>query len=108
MPFEQEFLTMMPRSIGIKPMTSRDAWGNRSYGTISYYQGRIQNKRRKVINRDGDEVISETTLYLATTVNIGIDDQITMPSGFLPLHPEIIAVRPLDDDWGSHHLTLYV
>lgn len=105
---DPEFLSMMPHSVGIEPCGATDAWGNRTYGALVSCRARIQNKRRKVINLQGNEVISETTLYLDTTVNIDINARVTMPSGYLPTHPEIIAGKLEDDEAGAYCMVLYV
>ena len=103
-----EFLSMMPRTIGLENLVSRDAWGNRTYGALIAYQGRVENKRRKVIGRDGDEVISETTLYLDTVSGFSIDARITLPSGCYPAHPEIISIKLEEDECGAYSTTIYV
>jgi len=105
---DAEFLSMMPHTVGITPDTETDAWGNRTYGTLVSYRCRIENKRRKMISKTGQEVISETALYLDTVAAIGIDSKVTMPTGYLPLNPEIIAVKILDDENGAYASVLYV
>jgi len=108
MGFDAEFRSMMPHTIGVKPWGASDAWGNPTFGTLVSYQGRIENKRRKVINQLGEEVISNSTLYLATTAGIGIRDQITLPSGCLPVNPVILAIERQHDESGAHHVVVYV
>jgi hypothetical protein len=102
------FLSMMPHNIGHEPAIGRDAWGNLTFGAQVLYRGRIQNKRRKVINREGNEVISETTLYLDTVNRILLDDRITLPSGYLPANPDIISAYRVDDENGPYFTQLYV
>lgn len=102
-----ELYTLMPHDIEIEPFSHRDAWGNKSYRSANTYRGRIENKRRKVISRTGAEVLSETTIYLATTVGISPDDRLTLPSGYLPQHPEIISVKKDDDEWGGYGTRIY-
>jgi len=105
---DPELLSMMPASIGVKHVTSRDAWGNPTYGATTTYKGRIENRRRKVINRDGQEVISETALYLATTAMVDINAQITLPSGYYPTSPKIISIKRETDEYGAYSTTIYV
>ncbi len=61
-----------------------------------------------MINRDGDEVISETTLYLDTVSRISLDARITLPSGHYPAHPEIISLKLEEDEVGPYSTTSYV
>jgi len=105
---DPEFLSMMPQYIGVENFVSRDAWGNRTYGAKILFRGRVENKRRKVINREGDEVLSETTLYLDTVSGISLDARITLPSGHYPAHPEIISLKLDEDEIGPYCTTMYV
>jgi hypothetical protein len=107
MVFADQFLDFMPHQVGVEPFASRDAWGNKSYGTLVTYWGRVVNKRRKIIDRMGSEVISETTIYLVTDSGISVDDRITLPSGLLPAHPLIITVTRTPDENGDFMTTLY-
>lgn len=103
-----ELLSMMPHQIGYEPYVSRDDWSNKTYGAIVLLRGRIENKRRRVLSANGKEIISETTLYLATTSGISIEGRITLPSGYLPATPDIIAIARQDDEYGAHHTVVYV
>jgi hypothetical protein len=103
-----ELYSMLPHSIGIQPYVSMDAYGNEVYGTLVAYMGRVQNTRRKVLNKDGVEVISDSTIFLATTDQIHMDAYITMPSGYLPTHPEIISIKRETDEFGAYSTTIYV
>lgn len=105
---DSEFLTMMPQWVGVENFAARDAWGNRTYGAKILFRGRVENKRRKVISRDGDEVISETTLYLDTISGISMDARITLPSGHYPAHPEIISLKLEEDEVGPYSTTIYI
>ena len=105
---DSEFLDMMPHQVGIEPAVDRDAWGNITFGTQVPYQARIENKRRMVINSRGEEVLSDTTLYLDTVDRITEDDRVTLPSGYLPSHPEIKSVYRMDDEYGPYCTKLYV
>lgn len=105
---DSEFLSMMPQSIGISPATGRDAYGNLTFGAQVVYRGRIENKRRKVVNVEGNEVVSETTLYLDTVARITPDDRVALPSGYLPSTPDIIGIYRVDDEEGAYYTRLYV
>ena len=105
--FIDEFLGMMPHQIGVEPYASRDAWGKKSYGSKTVYSGRVVNKRRLVINRAGQQAISETTIYMATASGVGIEDRITLPSGYLPAWPQIITVSRIPDEYGGCYTAVY-
>jgi hypothetical protein len=105
---DPEFLAFMPGSIGVENCSGRDAWGNRTYGAKVLYRGRVENKRRLVINRAGEEVVSNTTLYLDTVSGFSIESRITLPSGHYPAHPEIIELKLDEDEYGPYSTRLYV
>lgn len=105
---DPEFLSMMPSEIGVENFVSRDAWGNVTHGAKILFQGRIENKRRKVTGRDGSEVVSESTLYLDTISGISLDARITLPSGHFPAQPEIIALKLEEDENGPYSTTIYL
>jgi len=98
---------MMPHQVLVEPFASRDAWGNPTYGALVAYQGRIVNKRTKVINRQGNEVISNTTIFMTTASGISIDDRITLPSGYYPARPPIIGISRFPDEYGAYYSELY-
>jgi len=104
---DPEFLSMMAHTVRITKTVSRDEWGNKLGGAIHVVPARIIGKRRKVLSTAGEEVISETTVYMATTSGFTPDDVITMPSGYLPLQPEIISVTRQSDERGLHHTVIY-
>jgi len=106
---DPEFYTMLPHSVTVQHVLTRDGWGRAaSYGGIIVYRGRVVNKRRRVINSQGNEVISETTIYLSTPSGLLIDDYITMPSGCLPLNPPIISINRYPDEYGDYYTAIYV
>lgn len=105
---DPEFLSMMPSYIGVENFVSRDAWGNRTYGAKILFRGRVENKRRKVIGRDGAEVVSNTTLYLDTISGISMDARITLPSGHYPAQPEILEIKLDEDETGPYSTRIYV
>ena len=104
---DPELQSLMAHSVRITKCDSRDAWGNKIGGAIHVIPARIVGKRRKVMSMTGEEVISETTVYMATTSGFTPDDTLTMPSGYLPLQPEIISVTRQSDERGLHHTVIY-
>lgn len=102
-----ELYQLMPHDITVEPATGADAWGNRTYGTEATYKARIQNQRRKVVDINGEEVVSETTVYLATTVAISAHSRMTLPSGYVPRQPKIISIKRDEDQWGPYGTKIY-
>jgi hypothetical protein len=103
-----EFTGMMPHTIQRRLFVSRNAWGDAPvYSGVWSYAGRIVDKRTKVINSKGEEVVSERMIYLDTTDNIGSDDQIILPSGYDPQSPDIITIKRFPDEFGDHHVQVY-
>ncbi len=91
---------MMPATITHAEFSARSAYGAPQFGTPVSYRARVVYKPRLVRGADGAEVISPVTVWLAEYVNVGAQDQITLPDGTTPT---VIAVEKVPDEVGAHH-----
>lgn len=107
MSFDPEFLSLMSSEITVEPFSSLDGWGNTTYGPAVSYQCRIVQKRRQILNIKGAVVLSETTIYVATTDQINIEDRITLPSEYAFRQPSILRVSRETDEEALHHTVVY-
>jgi hypothetical protein len=103
MSFEEEFLSMMPHEVTVQKAGASTGTGHRTYGTAKTYRARIEHDVRTVRNAQGEEVVSNTVVYLNTTDEIQPDDLLTLPSGFIPRKPPIITIGRVSDEDGLHH-----
>jgi hypothetical protein len=105
---------LMASNVLVATPTGIDDYGKPTFGTPVTYRAHLSRQRRMVRNVSGQEVVSEQTLYLATTVNIDFNAQLTLSSGDVgsteswALHPNIVAIERRFDQRGPHHVVLYL
>ena len=104
---ESALLSMMVHTVTLAPYISQNAYGEATWGTPVSYTARVQGKMRMVRDSLGVERVSTVTCYLATTAAISPKDKLTLPSGFLPASPPILAVERQADEHGDHHIVIY-
>src|SRR5690606_6285318 len=93
-------------SIQIEPQTGITGDGEYAYGSAITYSGRIVNKVKRVTDFQGNERVSNTTIYVnATSVNPL--DRLTLPSGYEPQTPPMLRVDRIPDEKGIHHVVIY-
>lgn len=104
----QAFKRAFTQTVTVAPKTGRDAYGQPTYGAAVSYAARIVAKHQLVRGPDGLDVVSTHKVLLMSTANVTPQDQITMPSGFDPTTPPILAVERIPDDRGVHHTTILI
>lgn len=112
MAFEAEFDAWLIHTLTLATFTTTDGGGSKSHNDAGAksVKGRVEQEIRKAIDqKTGKEVTSHSTVYLKPTATDGtaitptVKDKITLPAGFAPQVPPIIAVHRHDDDEGLHH-----
>lgn len=104
---ETALLSLMPHTITVAPWASQNAYGEPTYGSAVSYTARVQGKTQMVRDSVGVERVSTVTVYVATTASIGPKDKLTLPNGWTPASPSIIAVQRVSDESGDHHTVIY-
>lgn len=104
---ESDLLSLMPHTVTVAPWVSQNAYGEASYGSAVSYTARIQGKMQMIRDATGVERVSTVTVYVATTASIGPKDKLTLPSGWTPASPSIIAIQRVSDESGDHHTVIY-
>lgn len=103
-----DFLDFMPETVTIYPFTSVSVSGSPTYSsTGTPYPARIEMKNRVIVVR-GREVNSIGRVFMGTTTAPDIKDKIVLPSKYSPVSPPIIDVNPTNDEFGTHHVTLWL
>jgi hypothetical protein len=95
---------MLNKKITIEHYASMDGRGKTTYSDPKVLACSISGERKMVRNEQGEEVVSEETLYFNAnedTSAIRHKDRITMPDG---RQPPIIAVRPFYGEKGRMDL----
>ena len=85
----------------IKPFVSRDSANDKTYGTDINTTCYLEGKVRVVENRDGNQVISNTAVYLRGTEVIGYDDIIT-------LHGKSFHIKAMSEFYANGSRSIWV
>lgn len=106
---EPAFLEFFKQSVEIAPFAGNDPTqdGAAVYHTPVAYAARIAGSSRRVLTDDGEVVLAKQVVYLPTDASITTKDQITLPEGYEPRRPPILAVNRYPDETGAiHHTTI--
>lgn len=98
---------LMAATVTVKALSaySTKGDGSRSYSTASAsYTARVVEKPTRVLDRFAQEQTAMATMWLATTVSIGLDAQVTYNGSTY----EILSVGAFSDEAGLHHRVLFV
>lgn len=104
-----DWLDMMSDTVTITPFTGRSVSGVPTYnGTPWTAPAYIEMKNHLIINHEGREVMAKGRVFMGTTQIPGIEDKVTLPSDYIPVSPPILAVNLVNDEGGTHHVTLEI
>ncbi len=95
---------LMPVTVDVYQLASRDAYGVPAYGTPATFNARVVYKPTRVVDTAGDEVVAKGVVWIATTTTIDPEDAIELPDG---TRPPILAVSIVSDDAGTHHVKVF-
>jgi hypothetical protein len=107
MSFLEDVLPLLAQTVTIAPWTGQDTYGEATYGAAVSYAARVEGKMQMIRDAVGAERVSAVTVYLATTASISPKDKLTLPSGWTPQTPALLAVQRHADESGDHHTVLY-
>lgn len=79
----------------IAPPTTMTGAQVQSYGSDVSYPAIIQQGARRITTTGGKEVDSTVQVLIPGRVQVDPRSRITLPSGFVPNQPPILAVAPL-------------
>lgn len=110
MSFDQTFLELMPETVQIAPLSSRDEYGAPTYGPNVSRRARVLEALEKVVDDDGREVMATTLVWVAPDPTAGLPvvsvrDRVTLPDGSTP---PLLRVERVSDEDGPHHLKIYL
>jgi len=100
MALERDFLEWFNQTVTIEPFAGVNVYGEPQYGAAVQYSAFVQHRTRLVRDRTGQGIISTAQVYLDGSVNVGIQDRITLPDGS---QPTILSIEALPDETGSTH-----
>ena len=108
---DAEFLALMPHTITVEPpdgtYTDRGAV---NYGASVSYSCYIEPVKGETIVRGPDlqERVAQYRIYVNSTSAIDPTGRLTLPSGYNPQQPPILASALVSDETGPHHVELMV
>ncbi|MBC7340893.1 MAG: hypothetical protein H5U02_00305 [Clostridia bacterium] len=97
---ERDFLAWFKQTVTVEPFSGTNAYSEPVYGAPVTYSAFVQRKTKLVRDRTGREVVSTAQVYLDGSVNVGVQDRITLPDGSQPV---VLSVEVLPDETGSAH-----
>lgn len=103
-----EFVDYFTQTVTVEPPSGKNAYGELTYGTSTTYKARIVGRTKTVTDKEGRERVSMYTVYLNTNAVIDPDSRVTLPSGYAPSQPKLLAVGTYPDETGPHHTTLFL
>lgn len=107
MAFVDEFIDMLPHTVQVA--AAADALtveGQKTWGADVGYAALVEQKARMVRDSQGTQVMSSTSVYLATGADVKTDSRVTLPTGFTPRQPKIVSVERPSDENGDVHVVL--
>ena len=103
---------LMSSTALVAPKTGADGYGKPTYGTAVRYDAHLSRKPQMVLTAQGQQVLSNQSLHLATADPIQATAQVTLSTGdvgsteAIYLTPLIYAVERRFDEGGPHHVIL--
>lgn len=105
MPLEQELIDLMIDEVTLEPATGTDKYNNFVYDTpLTGVQCQVSRTNRRVINKEGREVISTVQIIFADpTLEIDVNTRLTLADGS---QPAIIELLSASDETGPYYLEI--
>lgn len=96
MSFEESLESFLEDEVTIEPFVSLSQAQVASYGPAKTYAAQVLPYVEKVIDpRNGREARSTAQVIIAERLAVDYRSRITLPAGFSPNQPPIMAVRPI-------------
>ncbi len=96
-----EFQDLLVHTVDWEQRTGLDSHGAPVYARPKTLKARIAYKQTLVLDQTGKQQVSSCEIWLGESVGVSNLDRITLPTGFLPSRPVILAVRRTPDDTGA-------
>lgn len=106
---DAEFKELMPHSITVEPPagTFSDR-GQPNFGTAVTYTCYIEPSEEIVRTANNEERKASHKIYVDSTAAINPEGRLTLPVGYDPRQPPILASKLVSDENGAHHVELTV
>ena len=104
MSLDSEFKELMPHTVTLKTVSSRDSYNTITYSTGTNYTARVVYKNERVRLANGSESVARGMVWLFGAPTVTIEDQLVLPDSSTP---EILAIEKFPDEDGDHHTKVY-
>lgn len=102
---DASLLLLLNQLITIESTSGMDAYGQSTYGTGVSVKARVEGRNRVVVDAQGNNAVSSTTIYVDGPTVVTTSSRITLPDGTTPL---ILAIASMPDiDGTPHHKVIY-
>jgi len=98
---------LFKHTVTIESFSTSDGYNKPTYSAAVTYTAKIEDTVTMVRDDNNDEIKSTRKIFLFTQTVPTTKDRITLPAGYAPLTPKIIAVQTLTDLTGTSHVVVY-
>lgn len=95
--FADLFTDMMPTTVTVELILTRDYQGKATYGTAKSYVARVNNYQHNAIGPDGQEVVARGRAWLDTVDPFSVNDRVTFADGSQAI---LLNVNQVPDETG--------
>lgn len=95
------------QTITVETWTGNDGYGAPTFGPPVAYRGRVVAQTKRLTNAQGEEIVSNSTVYLDSRGTFSGKDRITLPEGYEPRQPRILGIAPALEATRTHHVKIY-
>jgi hypothetical protein len=95
MTLDSSLLSLMEDVVIIEPYTGQDSEQAATYGTAVSYPAQVLAWSERIIMPGGREVRSTAAVIIPDRIPLDTRSRITLPAGFNPNQPPIMAVQPM-------------
>jgi hypothetical protein len=94
-------------TVTIEPYAGQDAYTKPTFGEAVTVRCRVSGRARLVVTANGEERTSNVQVYLVSSPGVSNKDRITLPAGWTPAQPPILAIGRSPDETGAIYETIY-
>lgn len=104
MPIDPDLLRLFGDMVQVEALVSTDAYGKPTYGPVTAYRARIENRIRLIRTTDNQERVSTGCIYLAGDAVVQPHDRLTLSDN---THPVMLRVDVQPDEHGPYYVAIY-
>ncbi len=95
MTLDTAMLDLMEDTVRIEPYVGQSSSQAPSYGAAVTYPAQVLPFSERVIGPGGREVRSNVQVIIPERIAVDLRSRLTLPAGFVPNQPPILAVQPM-------------